>query len=103
MYLVFKLDQRDYRKWRPVFDSLSELRRRYGEVSVRRYLGWENHVEVLVACGYPSHVNIDAFLADPAIDSALYELGHPGYPRLMRSLPSPKVPAKHRKPRPPRG
>jgi hypothetical protein len=98
MYLVFKFDQREYRAWSPIFDKHSGVRSRYGETAVRRYLGWEDGLDVLVACGFPSHERIEAFLNDPDVDPQLYEMGALGYPRLMSELPSS---AQSAKPRPP--
>ena len=82
-YMLVRHSVKDYEAWKSVFDSVSDLRQRYGEKSYQ-ILRQENGSNDLVALfEWDSLDNARKYAASPELKAAMQQAGVTGKPDIL--------------------
>ena len=73
----------DYEAWKSVFDSMSGLRKKYGEESYRILRSENGSTELFVLFEWDNLDNARAYAASPELKAAMERAGVTGKPEIL--------------------
>jgi predicted ester cyclase/heme-degrading monooxygenase HmoA len=82
-HMLVRLAVRDYKVWRPVFDSVADLRREYGEQSHRILRPDDDPESVVVLFDWDNLDNARRYAASPELRAAMERGGVVGRPEIL--------------------
>lgn len=80
--LVVRHQVSDYATWRPVYDSLEELRSQHGCTGARVWQHADNSNDVLVTHDFPTAEQAASFAGDPELKAGMARAGVTGQPQI---------------------
>ncbi len=83
VHMLTRLTVRDYEAWRPVFDSLADLRKEYGEKSHRIFRPDDDPNTVAILFEWDRLDNARRYFASPELKAAMERGGVIDRPQIM--------------------
>jgi hypothetical protein len=80
--LVVRHQVNDYATWKPVYDSLEELRGQHGCTGARVWQHTDNSNDVLVTHDFPTAEQAAGFAGDPELQAGMAKAGVAGRPQI---------------------
>jgi len=82
-YMLVRHNVQDYGAWKSIFDSKSDLRRRYGEKSYQILREGNGSNEVVALFGWDNLDNARKYAASTELKEAMQEAGVVGKPEIL--------------------